>query len=169
MAPVHQDGQLDLARPRLLQDRVERGAGSAAGEEHVVHQDDHTVIQHGGQRNGRRLWSRGPAWQIVAVWGDIQRSGGNADSLQIADASRRVQESIDQVLAVAEHSSASAEEVSATTEQTSASTQEIAASAIDLRQTAEQLARRIDTINYEVLCGISGRVPRVYHRDGSPL
>lgn len=36
------------------------------------------------------------------------------------------------------------------------------------RQTAEQLARRIDTINYEVVCGISARVPRVYHRDGAP-
>ena len=35
------------------------------------------------------------------------------------------------------------------------------------RQTAEDLARRIGTINYEVLCGISRRVPRVYHRDGS--
>jgi len=34
------------------------------------------------------------------------------------------------------------------------------------RQTAEQLARRIGTINYEVLCGISARVPRVHHRDG---
>ena len=36
------------------------------------------------------------------------------------------------------------------------------------RQTAEQLARRIGTINYEVVCGISQRVPRVYHRDGAP-
>jgi alanine racemase len=36
------------------------------------------------------------------------------------------------------------------------------------RQTAEQLANRLDTINYEVLCGISRRVPRVYHRDGVP-
>jgi alanine racemase len=34
------------------------------------------------------------------------------------------------------------------------------------RQTAEDLARRIGTINYEVLTGISRRVPRVYHRDG---
>jgi alanine racemase len=34
------------------------------------------------------------------------------------------------------------------------------------RQTAEDLARRIGTINYEVLCGISRRVPRIYHRDG---
>jgi alanine racemase len=36
------------------------------------------------------------------------------------------------------------------------------------RQTAEDLARRIGTISYEVLCWISRRVPRVYHRDGSP-
>jgi alanine racemase len=37
------------------------------------------------------------------------------------------------------------------------------------RQTAEQLAHRIATINYEVVCGISGRVPRLYHRDGTPV
>jgi alanine racemase len=37
------------------------------------------------------------------------------------------------------------------------------------RQTAEDLARRIDTISYEVVCGISKRVPRVYHRDGEPV
>jgi alanine racemase len=30
------------------------------------------------------------------------------------------------------------------------------------RQTAEDLARRIGTINYEIVCGISSRVPRVY-------
>ncbi len=36
------------------------------------------------------------------------------------------------------------------------------------RQTAEDLARRIGTINYEITCGISARVPREYHRDGAP-
>ncbi len=36
------------------------------------------------------------------------------------------------------------------------------------RQTAEQLAQRIDTINYEIVCGWSRRVRRVYHRDGEP-
>jgi alanine racemase len=36
------------------------------------------------------------------------------------------------------------------------------------RQTAEDLARRIGTINYEILTGISQRVPRVYDRDGRP-
>jgi alanine racemase len=33
-------------------------------------------------------------------------------------------------------------------------------------QTVEELARRAGTINYEILCGISARVPRLYHRDG---
>ena len=36
------------------------------------------------------------------------------------------------------------------------------------RVLAEEWARRLDTINYEVTCGISRRVPRVYHRDGVP-
>jgi alanine racemase len=35
------------------------------------------------------------------------------------------------------------------------------------RITAEELARRIDTINYEITCGVSARVPRVHHRDGT--
>jgi alanine racemase len=34
------------------------------------------------------------------------------------------------------------------------------------RITAEEVARRMDTINYEVTCGLTLRVPRVYHRDG---
>ena len=35
------------------------------------------------------------------------------------------------------------------------------------RITAEEMAVRLDTINYEITCGITARVPRVYHRDGS--
>jgi alanine racemase len=34
------------------------------------------------------------------------------------------------------------------------------------RITAEQVARRLDTINYEVTCGLTPRVPRVHHCDG---
>jgi alanine racemase len=37
------------------------------------------------------------------------------------------------------------------------------------RQTAEDLAARMGTINYEVTCGLSSRVPRGYHRDGEPV
>ncbi len=33
---------------------------------------------------------------------------------------------------------------------------------------AEELAARLATINYEITCGISRRVPREYHRDGEP-
>lgn len=35
--------------------------------------------------------------------------------------------------------------------------------------TAEQVAQRMRTINYEITCGLTGRVPRVYHRDGEPV
>jgi alanine racemase len=38
----------------------------------------------------------------------------------------------------------------------------------DQRQTVEDIAKRLGTINHEVLCGISARVPRRYHRDGAP-
>ncbi|MGI8511455.1 MAG: alanine racemase [Solirubrobacteraceae bacterium] len=33
---------------------------------------------------------------------------------------------------------------------------------------AEDVARRLDTINYEITCGLTPRVPRVFHRDGEP-
>jgi alanine racemase len=36
------------------------------------------------------------------------------------------------------------------------------------RITAEEVARRLGTINYEVTCGLLPRVPRAYHRDGEP-
>jgi len=36
------------------------------------------------------------------------------------------------------------------------------------RITAEQVARRLGTINYEVTCALTPRVPRVHHSDGSP-
>lgn len=34
------------------------------------------------------------------------------------------------------------------------------------RISAEEVAQRLETINYEVTCGLLPRVPRVYHRDG---
>jgi alanine racemase len=36
------------------------------------------------------------------------------------------------------------------------------------RVTAEDLALRLGTINYEITCALTPRVPRVYHRDGLP-
>ena len=37
------------------------------------------------------------------------------------------------------------------------------------RITAEEVARRLETINYEITCALTPRVPRVYHRDGVAL
>jgi alanine racemase len=34
---------------------------------------------------------------------------------------------------------------------------------------AEELAHRLGTINYEITCGITRRVPREHHRDGEPV
>jgi alanine racemase len=34
---------------------------------------------------------------------------------------------------------------------------------------AEELARRLETINYEITCGLTARVPRAFHSDGVPV
>jgi alanine racemase len=39
----------------------------------------------------------------------------------------------------------------------------------DERITAEEIASRLGTINYEITCGIGPRVPREHHRDGEPV
>lgn len=39
----------------------------------------------------------------------------------------------------------------------------------DQRITAEEVARRMHTINYEVTCALTGRVLRIYHRDNEPV
>ena len=36
------------------------------------------------------------------------------------------------------------------------------------RISAEEMAQRLETINYEVTCGLPARVPRLYHHDGEP-
>jgi len=37
------------------------------------------------------------------------------------------------------------------------------------RITAEEVARRLDTINYEISCALTSRVTRRYHRDGGTV
>jgi alanine racemase len=37
------------------------------------------------------------------------------------------------------------------------------------RISAEEVARRLGTINYEVTCALTRRVPRTYHRDGATV
>jgi len=38
----------------------------------------------------------------------------------------------------------------------------------DERILCEEVAQRLDTINYEIVCGISARVPRVHVRSPGP-
>jgi methyl-accepting chemotaxis protein len=71
----------------------------------------------------------------------VERIAGSLESFVTSGA--QVQASVDEVLQVAEQSSASAEQVSASTQQTSASTQQIAASAQELADTAEHLQRLV--------------------------
>jgi alanine racemase len=40
---------------------------------------------------------------------------------------------------------------------------------IDAGLPAEEMAQRLDTINYEITCALTARVPRAHHRDGGPL
>ncbi len=37
------------------------------------------------------------------------------------------------------------------------------------RITAEEVARRLDTINYEITCGLTARISRIHHHDGNVL
>jgi alanine racemase len=37
------------------------------------------------------------------------------------------------------------------------------------RITAEEVARRLETINYEITCALTPRVARIYHRDGTAI
>ncbi|TML98776.1 MAG: methyl-accepting chemotaxis protein, partial [Actinobacteria bacterium] len=64
-------------------------------------------------------------------------------SHQIVAGARSMQQRIDEVALVAEHSSASTEEVSASTDQTAASAEEIAATAQELSGNAEELGRLV--------------------------
>lgn len=71
----------------------------------------------------------------------VERIATSLDSFVASNT--QVQESVDEVLQVAEQSSASAQQVSAGAQQTTASTQQIAASAQELAKTAEHLQRLV--------------------------
>ena len=74
VAAVDQDDELDGARPAEVDERVERGAGGAAGVEHVVDQDDGAVVDRErdlGAPDDRLRAHRLPH-QVVAVEGDVE-------------------------------------------------------------------------------------------------
>ena len=74
MAAVDQDRELHGARPADVAERVEGGADGAAGEEHVVDEDDQPAVDAvGGDLGaGERAGRAQP--QVVAVHGDVERA-----------------------------------------------------------------------------------------------
>ena len=77
VAAIDQHDQLDGARPAEVDERVERGADRAPGVEHVVDQQDATVVdreRHFGAPH-HRLRPHRLAHQVVAVERDVERAG----------------------------------------------------------------------------------------------
>src|SRR5436309_320034 len=71
VAPVDHDRELDGPGPAVVVDRVERGPDGAAGEEHVVDEDDHPAGEVEGDVRGRLGHDRAEA-DVVAVQGDVE-------------------------------------------------------------------------------------------------
>ena len=80
----------------MVEEFVERGLHGAAGEEHVVHEDDRGAVDVGGNVGRREFLRDGVAADVVAVKGDIERAaafstlvralGRQVDHLGLADA-----------------------------------------------------------------------------------
>ncbi len=74
MAAVDEDGELHRAGAADVVQRVEGGADGAAGEEHVVDEDDQPAVDAvtgdlGAGEGARRVHA-----QVVAVHGDVERA-----------------------------------------------------------------------------------------------
>ncbi|SPF37378.1 hypothetical protein SBA1_180006 [Candidatus Sulfotelmatobacter kueseliae] len=85
MSAVNQHAELHAPRPPVLKERIERGAGSAAGEQNIVYHHDVLfldlkpnlfLLHHGLRPQGR---------EIVAIEGDIERSDGDLGILDAGD------------------------------------------------------------------------------------
>lgn len=72
MAAVDEDGELDGARPADVAEGVEGGADGAAGEEHVVDEDDQTAVDAVTGDLGAAEGTGGLQPQVVPVHGDVE-------------------------------------------------------------------------------------------------
>ena len=72
MASVDEHGELNAARPAHVHQRVQRGAYRPAGKEHIVYQDDISVIDIKGQFRmaDKRVFGKGA--QIIAENDDYE-------------------------------------------------------------------------------------------------
>ncbi len=74
VAAVDEDRELHRARAADVAERVEGGADRAAGEEHVVDQDDQAALDPLAGDVGAGQGARRAQPQVVAVHGDVERS-----------------------------------------------------------------------------------------------
>jgi methyl-accepting chemotaxis protein len=133
---------------RKLAEESQRAAGTIAGLVEKIQRETGRVI--GVVESGAQQTEDGAA-TVEQARASFERIGGSVDDMsvrveqiaaaigEISSRAAAMQESMAQVVAVAEQSSASSEQVSASTQQTSAATQQVAASAQELAKTAEEL------------------------------
>ena len=75
VAAVDEDRELHGAGPAEVAERVERGADGAAGEEHVVDEDDEPAVDAVGGMSVSSSARRALEPQVVAVERDVERAG----------------------------------------------------------------------------------------------
>ncbi len=91
VAAVDEDRQLHARRPAILEQRVDRGADRAAGEEDVVDEDDRLPFERevelGAADDGLRMKRRPTAAHehVVAVEGDVDRADRDLDTRALLD------------------------------------------------------------------------------------
>jgi hypothetical protein len=85
MSAVNEYGEPDRARTPVVDERIHRRTDRAAGEEHVVDEDDHAPIHR--KRDLRLTHDRCVAdpCQIVAVQGDVDRAERDVDAFVRSD------------------------------------------------------------------------------------
>ena len=86
MSAVDEHRELHCARAAELVQRVERGAGGAAGEQHVVDQHDDLPGDVGDLGGPERR--DGPQPDVVAVEGDVEHADRGLDVLERGDRGR---------------------------------------------------------------------------------
>ena len=73
VAAVDEHGEPHVAGPAEVVERVERGADGAAGEEHVVDEDDDLAVDAAGRHRRLVRAAGGLLAQVVAVHRDVER------------------------------------------------------------------------------------------------
>jgi hypothetical protein len=85
VATVHEDGELDFRGAAKRGDRIEGGAGRAAGEKHIVHQDQRAVVEIDGEIGDFKGGDFAARGEVVAVHRDIDCAKVGFDPVNFLD------------------------------------------------------------------------------------